>query len=328
MPEVSDEFLRDQLLSRRRMLESAARAPVANRSVIDLLSEVDAALARMDEGTYGLCEVCHDTVERDRLLADPLVRLCIDHLNSEQLRALEQDLELAARLQQSLLPETNMAFGGWTAAYRYRPLNLVSGDYCDLVTRENGAQHLLFSLGDVAGKGVAASMLMAQLRAILRTLSGSDLSVDNLMERAGRIFCETTMSTFFATLIFGRADSSGGIELCNAGHCPALVLRKGEVTRLGATGVPLGMFCEGRYSPQQVRLEPGDALVLYTDGISEARSPADEEYGEARLVNLLGGLHGLAPETLIGACLDDVTTFRSGHPLHDDLTIMALQRAL
>jgi len=326
MPEITESFLRDQLVARRRRLESAAKSVGLQGGVAELLKEVDAALARMETGTYGLCEACHETVEKDRLLADPLVRLCLDHLSADQRRALEQDLELASQLQRGLLPEANLRFGGWVVSYHYRPLGLVSGDYCDLVVRENGSSNLFFALGDVSGKGVAASMLMSQLHAIFRTLTATELTAQALVERASRIFCETTMSTFFATLICGHADSLGGIELCNAGHCPALVGQQGKVTRLEATGVPMGMFCDGRYSTQQVRLAPGETLFLYTDGVSEARSYADEEYGETRLVEFMAQQSQLPPEALIRACLDDLDAFRSGQPLLDDLTIMAIQR--
>ena len=327
MPDLTETFLRDQLLARRQKLVVAAHAPGLERGIAGLLSEVDAALARMDAGTYGLCDECHETIETDRLLADPLVRLCLDHLSENQRRALEQDLELAGQLQRGLLPEANLRFGGWTASYHYQPLGLVSGDYCDLVARANGSTDLFFALGDVSGKGVAASLLMSQLHAIFRTLTATGLSSQTLVERASHIFCETTMSTFFATIICGRADSSGEIELCNAGHCPALVTRRGNVTRLEATGVPIGMFCNGRYSTQKVRLAAGETLFLYTDGVSEARSYADEEFGESRLVEFVAKRSHLWPEALIRACLDDLSAFRSGRPLLDDLTIMAIQRA-
>jgi phosphoserine phosphatase RsbU/P len=326
MPDTTESFLRDQLVERRQRLESSARVVGLAGGIAELLSEVDAALARIETGTYGLCESCHDTIEKDRLLADPLVRLCLDHLTEGQRRALEQDLELAGQLQRGLLPQANLQFGGWAVSYHYRPLGLVSGDYCDLVARENGSTDLFFALGDVSGKGVAASMLMSQLHAIFRTLATTDLPAHALVERASHIFCETTMSTFFATLICGRADSSGGIELCNAGHCPALVGQRGKVMRLEATGVPIGMFCDGRYSTQQVRLAPGETLLLYTDGVSEARSYADEEFGEDRLVEFLSQQSQLPPEALIHACLDHLNAFCSGQPLLDDLTIMAIQR--
>lgn len=326
MPDTTDSYLRDQLVIRRQRLELAAKAGGVPAGIDDLLCEVDAALARMDGGTYGLCEVCHDAVEKDRLLADPLVRLCLDHLSADQRRRLEEDLELAGQLQRGLLPESHPQLRGWQVSYHYRPLGLVSGDYCDLVARQNGTTSLFFAVGDVSGKGVAASMLVSQLHAIIRTLTSGDISPQVVVERASHIFCGTTMSNFFATLICGRADQSGGIELCNAGHCPALVTHDGVIQRLVATGVPIGMFCDGRYSTQSVRLDPGDTLFVYSDGVSEARSDSDDEYGEARLIELLTQRSELTPEALIDACLEDLNAFRCGRPLLDDVTIMAIQR--
>jgi len=327
MPDVTESFLRDQLLVRRERLESSVRVVGPHRHIENLLNEVDAALARMDAGSYGTCETCHDPVEKDRLLADPLVRLCLDHLTAQQRQSLEQDLDLARQLQQGLLPAANLQSSGWSVSYHYQPLGIVSGDYCDLVVRENGSTNLFFALGDVSGKGVAAAILMSQLHAIFRTLAAANLPTQTLVERASRVFCETTMSTFFATLICGRADAAGGMELCNAGHCAALLSQQGKVTRLEATGVPMGMFCDGLYSTCQVRLAPGESLLLYTDGVSEARSPAGEEYGEERLETLLAQESQAPPPALIRACLDALNAFRSGQPLLDDLTIMAIQRA-
>jgi sigma-B regulation protein RsbU (phosphoserine phosphatase) len=169
-------------------------------------------------------------------------------------------------------------------------------------------------------------MLMAHLHAIFRALVATGLPTDELVERASRIFRESTVSPYFATLVCGRARTSGEVELCNAGHCPPLLIQAGEVTRLEATGLPLGLFSEGQYSVETVRLRPGDSLLLYTDGLTEARNVADEEYGEERLTNLAGKRKTPRPRPLVDACLDDLATFLSGVPLKDDLTLMAIGR--
>ncbi len=326
MAEVTETFLREQLLARRQKLESAMVAGRQTQSLQQLIHEVDSALQRMDAGTYGLCDACHEAIEKDRLIADPLICYCLDHLTADQRRALEQDLELAARVQRELLPRQHLTYGGWEACYQYEPLGLVSGDYCDVVVHEGASKSLFFALGDVSGKGVAASMLMAHLHAIFRTLIATGLPVDELVARASRIFSESTMSNLFATLVFGRANVSGEIEICNAGHCPALVIQAGQVTRVEATGVPLGMFGHGQYSTQKVLLGRGDTLFLYTDGVSEARSASGAEYGEGRLAQVVASRHTLPPPALISACLEDLRAFRSGAPLLDDLTVMALRR--
>jgi phosphoserine phosphatase RsbU/P len=326
--DTTSTFLREQLESRRRRLESALGVSKQEASLMRLLKEVDAALERMDGGTYGICEACHEAIEKDRLIADPLRRYCLDHLTSGQQRALEQDLEMAARIQRQLLPRQNLCHAGWETSYHYQPLGPVSGDYCDLVVHEDGAQGLFFALGDVSGKGVAASMLMAHLHAIFRTLLITGQPLTQLMERAGRIFCESKVSNLFATLVCGRAGANGEIELCNAGHCPALLARHGELSMLESTGVPLGLFCEGQYPAKKLQLSPGDTLFLYTDGVSEARSAGDEEYGEARLVGTLSRGQALPLATLIKSCIEDVAAFRAGTPLADDLTVLVIRRAV
>jgi sigma-B regulation protein RsbU (phosphoserine phosphatase) len=326
MAEVQEAFLRGQLLERRQKLETALASSQRNESLRQLLIEVDSALERMNAGTFGICEACHGTIEKDRLIADPLVPYCLDHLTASQRRALEEDLELASQLQRGLLPRQNLAFAGWEVCYHYQPLGLVSGDYCDVVTHENESEDVYFALGDVSGKGVAACMLMSQLHAIFRTLIASGLTVQALVERASRVFCQSTIPSLFATLVLVRAGQSGEIEVCNAGHCPALLRQGGAVIELGATGVPLGLFCEGVYPTQNAGMACGDTLLLYTDGVSEARSANEEEYGAERLKELAAPSSALSAQALVAACIDDLDAFRSGAPLLDDLTVMAIRR--
>ena len=326
MPQVTDTFLRDQLLTRREKLAAAINSARGGEGLVQLLGEVDSALERMEAGGYGLCEACHDTIEKERLLADPLVRYCLDHLTPDERRALEHDLELASEVQRKLLPRQDWSFDGWEACYHYQPKGMVSGDYCDIITREEGPRELLFLLGDVSGKGVAASILMAQLHAIFHTLVATSLPIPDMVARASRIFCESTVCPFFATLVCGRARPTGEIELANAGHCPVLLARDGNITRLEASSVPLGMFCTSAYPAQTIQLGAGDTLLLYTDGVSEARATSGEEFGEQRLVNSLAKHHATGPQALVKACLDDLQAFRSGAPLADDLTVMAIRR--
>ncbi|MGO9271321.1 MAG: SpoIIE family protein phosphatase [Terriglobia bacterium] len=328
MVDTTTTFLRDQLVNRRERLQSVIATTRAGDGLVELLSEVDSALERMENGTYGICEVCHDTVEPERLIADPLMRYCLDHLSREQQRALEQDLQLAAQMQRDLLPQQGLKHHGWEIAYHYQPLGPVSGDYCDVITRSTNGGGLFFVLGDASGKGVAASMLMAHLHAIFRTLVATGLPIQELVQQAGRVFCETTMSPYFATLVCGRATASGEVEICNAGHCAPLLVRGNEMTSLEATGLPLGMFCGGGYSARRLTLAPGDTLFLYTDGVSESRSSSHEEYGEERLASVVAERQGLPLEALVHATMKDLADFRAGAPALDDLTVMAVRRSV
>ncbi len=327
MAAIGEEFIRGQLEERRKRLEKAVARNPESTPLTQLLEEVDSALERVEEGSYGICETCHDSIEKERLIADPLVRFCLDHLTFEQQRALEADLQLASRIQRALLPKQNLQYAGWQVHYHYEPAGPVSGDYCDLIHMDNGAGEMFFLLGDVSGKGVAACMLMTQLHAMFRSLISAGLPLDQLVALANRVFCESTMAGQYATLVCGKANRSGEVELFSAGHLPCLVVRKGHVTAIEATGVPLGMFASGQYAAKTTVLDPGDTLFLYTDGLSEARDRAGDEYGVGRLARFVGERHTLSPDALTAACLNELRSFASGTPPTDDLTIMTIRRA-
>jgi sigma-B regulation protein RsbU (phosphoserine phosphatase) len=324
MATAQQGYLRTELERRFDRLEEALQSPSADPSLSKLLGEVDAALTRMDAGTYGLCETCHDTIEADRLLANPLEQFCLDHLTTEERRALESDLLLAARIQQTLLPARDFAPKGWHVGYHYAPARVVSGDYCDVFESKAG---LLFLLGDVSGKGIAASMLMSHLHATFRSLADAELPLDKMVGVANRIFAESTMAGQFATLVVGRAAHDGSVELVSAGHLPLLHLCAGETKSRSATGVPLGMFATTNFPVFSFSVQAGDSLLIYTDGLSEARNAAGEEYGLHRVRAIADGHRTKPPAELISNCLSDLHTFTAGMKPADDLTMLALQRA-
>ena len=321
---TSQMDLRTDLIDWRKRLETAIDESEESSHLASLLTEVDSALHRMQTGTAGICEECHETIEDDAT-KDPIARFCLDCLNAKQQRALQNDLDNVSLVQYSLLPTQDLSVDGWRAYYHYEAAGPVSGDYCDLVSNESG--DLFFLLGDVSGKGIAASMLMAHLHAIFRSLISLDLPVNQLVERANQVFADCTMPAYYATLVCGRARRSGSIELCNAGHCPPLLIRRDEVTSIDATGLPVGIFCREQYSAREFQLEPGDSLLLYTDGLTESLSPYDAEYGADRLSRVVSSKHSLAPQALTAACIGDARSFRGGQPKSDDLTVMVIQRA-
>jgi sigma-B regulation protein RsbU (phosphoserine phosphatase) len=319
-----EPLLREQLIDRRHKLEDAASAFHRPAELTRLLEEVDAALHRMDTGVYGLCEVCHEPVETERLLADPLTRFCVGDLTPSEQRALQEDLDLASQIQTGLLPPPTQQIDGWEVSYHYQPAGAVSGDYCDLIQGEDHSLH--FVLGDVSGKGVAASMLMAHLNAMFRTLISINLPLEQMVERASRVFCESTLPTQYATLVCGRANTNGEVELCNAGHLPPLLIQDGQVTSIAATGLPVGVFCSESFSVSRVQMSKGDSLFLYTDGLSESLDGAGNEYGVERLSRLLNDNHNLSPKAIITLCRQELHTFAEGRAPGDDLTFMAITR--
>lgn len=320
---VRAHTFRPQLLERRARLQAVSSA-VTPEYLQDLLAEIDAALERMDGGSYGICESCHDTIELDRLESNPLIRFCLDHLNRAEMDAHQQDLDLAAQIQFKLLPPKDIALEHWDTRYRYQPVGAVGGDYCELTVLGDG-RSLFFAVGDVAGKGVAASLLMTHLSAIFRSLLSLDLPLAELVSRANRLFCESTAPSHYATLVCGCA-TPGGVEICNAGHCPPLLLRPEGTERLDSTGLPLGLFCGGKYTTRQLSLNAGDILVLYSDGITEAEDETGEQYKEERLIRSLRNRFGQGMDAMANSVLPDVARFRQNRLPADDMTLLIVRR--
>ena len=318
--------IRNQLVDRKTRIEKAIQLSEQKTNLISLLQEVDFALERMNTGTYGICEVCHETIEEERLKIDPLTRFCLDHLTSEQQKILEQDLGLAYNIQKALLPKNNITTLGWEIDYRYEPAGLVSGDYCDIVEdKTNGSQNLFFIIGDVSGKGFASSMLMTHMHAMFHSLITFNLQVNELVERANRLFCESTTSSHYATLVCIKADKNGNVEICNAGHFHPLIIRKNHIEKIDSTGFPLGLFCNAQYSNYTTQLLPGDIIFLYTDGLIETRN-GEVEFGIERTINFVKTFSNQSGSALIDNLLDEVSKFNSGSRQADDLTLMVIKK--
>ncbi len=323
MATAEHSYFQTELELRRQHLLTATRSNSADNSLRQLLSSVDEALARLQHGVFGICETCNSAIEADRLLCNPLLRFCIDHLSQAEQRALEHDLTLAANIQRALLPRADWGVDGWQARYHYQPAGLVSGDYCDLIESDGG---FLFLLGDVSGKGVAASMLMSHLHATFRTLAGQNWPLQKLVEHANRLFCDSTLAGQYATLVVGRVMPDGKVDYVSAGHLPLLHISSSGVSSREATGVPLGMFCTSSFPVCSLEVNPGDSLFLYTDGLTEIFNAAGDEYGIGR-AELLAARHGTRElEEMLSACLGEIGNFSAGAKRTDDLTLLALRR--
>lgn len=322
MEQININKLKVQLANRRERLHQAASRQGSPVQYLTLLKEVDSALERIDNHTFGICDVCHDPIEEDRLITDPLICVCLDHLNEAQRRSLEDDLSLAHEIQKNMLPSKNLEIEGWDFYYHYEPAGAVSGDYCDIISDGTSTY---FLLGDVSGKGIAASMLMSHIHALFHSMIPLKFSVDRLVAQINRLMCESNPSTHYTTLLSIKAGDDGKIEICNAGHLPLMLSQKNNLIKFDSTGVPVGLFCSAEYTFSHSSLEKGDFFVLYSDGLTEAVSN-EEEYGIERLSKVISANGGSTSKELTEIILNDVNKFLAGKSKRDDLTIMVIKK--
>lgn len=318
------EAVRDELLDRRERLAHMA-VTVRETQLVELLQQVDGALERLDGGHWGQCAVCLGHVEESRLEADPLVTVCLECLTPTERKALERDLEAAARVQAALLPPRQLQYDGWEVSLLWEPLGPVSGDHYDLLRPRRDDEPLHLVVGDVAGKGVSASLLQSHLHALLRALAAPDISLAALLNRANRLLCEVTLPAAYATLLAARLYPDGRLELASAGHPRPLLADRRGVRPVEGAGLPLGLFCEAEYIARDIELAPGDTLLFYTDGWTEATTD-EEEYGIGRAAAILRRVKNRPLDELLAACRADMEEFLAGAPRVDDLTLLALRR--
>ncbi|MGB7068839.1 MAG: PP2C family protein-serine/threonine phosphatase [Pyrinomonadaceae bacterium] len=252
------------------------------------------------------------------------MRVCLGDLSEKQRQSLEDDLGLASMIQNALLPRTNFGAHFAEVDFVYQPASIVSGDYVDVI-RNDG--ELYFILGDVSGKGMAASLLMSNLHAMFHSLVPLGMPLRELMGRANRLFCESTLANQYATLILGKINNVGEVEICNAGHLPPIVVKKGENTSIDGSGLPLGLFCDTDFGASCVLLDKGDSLLLYSDGVTEAVDDDEREFGFDRLLGSVKDAFQHNTPRLVRNCLEAVDAFRGNALRNDDLTILALKFA-
>jgi phosphoserine phosphatase RsbU/P len=301
--------------------------PAGEQQVQDHLHVVDGLLERAADGVFGMCSVCGGWVDEELLDLDYTAQVCLDHFSRAEVRQLERELEMSSVVQRALLPQRAPEVPGLELAAFSRAAQIVSGDFFDFLQYGNGAHGLL--IGDVAGHGVSASLIMASIQTAIRTLAPAANSPAGVLRDLNRLFAHNIRLSTFVTLFLGAYDpATRTLTYCNSGHVAPLLVRRGDgragdIVPLSRTGAAIGLVENPRLRDETVHLFPGDLLLLYTDGVVEAFDPAGEEYGEERLLALLEGNPGLSAQELIQLLWRDVQAFAKGRPLADDVTIIA-----
>ena len=236
------------------------------------------------------------------------------------------ELRIASAIQMGMLPKTFPPYPDLDELAMFGtlvPAKEVGGDLYDFYVRD---QKLFFCLGDVSGKGVPASLVMAVTRSLFRTVSAHIEEPEKVMTQMNQAMSEMNENSMFVTLFIGILDlRTGALAYSNAGHCPPVVIHQGSVTPITMdANIPVGLMPDWQYTRQDTTLQPDSSLFLYTDGLTEAENAEHGQYGEERMFAALSQADGLAPRDLIAAITESVHAFVAGAEQSDDLTMLAI----
>ena len=259
-------------------------------------------------------------------------RLMLLHERAEVARAkLESELELAARIQADLFPASLPALPGFDLAAANRPARRCGGDYYDAlrVQTADGREHTLLCVADVSGKGVPASLLMSNMQATLRALHGRSATLTDLADEAGRLLYATTEASRYVTAaLLNLTRGSDTAVFVSAGHVDNFVLKAGgSIAGLTSTGMPLGLIDPALpYESSEVDIGAGDIVVLYSDGVPDAQNEREEEFGEARLQDVIRATASEPASVIVSRVFAAIDAFVGRAPQFDDITLMVLKR--
>jgi sigma-B regulation protein RsbU (phosphoserine phosphatase) len=321
------EWLHATPLGKKKVL----LGPSTEQLVRTRLDVIDDTISKADSNTLGKCEVCHGDVETERLEVDYTASVCIEHLSEQERRQLESELELAQEVQKMLLPQEVPNIPGLEIAAFSRPAQIVGGDYFDFIDFSNGFHGL--ATADVAGHGVSASLHMASIQALLRTLVPVNKSPAEVMRQVHKLFIHNIRFETFVTFFIGAFDpSTMRLAFCNAGHQPPLVLHKTmsdneSVEMLHPTGAAIGLVEDAEFAEKTIELQKEDLIVLYTDGVTETVNPQNHEFGRERLEKLIRQVARMPVKEVIRKIRLSLEEFSVGKPLVDDTTIVVFRIA-
>jgi len=243
-----------------------------------------------------------------------------------QQERLERELQLAMEIQQRFQPTAPPIVSGYEFQGISFPCYEIGGDYYDFIKRDDG--RLVIALGDVSGKGTAAALLMSSLHASIHAQTGSHDTLVQTISAVNRYLAENIPSNRFVTLFYAELDpDSGALSFLNAGHNPPLIVHAaGTVEQLASGGLPLGIKADADYREGRTTLQPGDVLVIYSDGVTEAASPNGEEFGPTRLYEVVSRNVEASAAGIRDRIESALTKFSQGTQAADDITLVIVKR--
>ncbi|HKV40135.1 MAG TPA: SpoIIE family protein phosphatase [Blastocatellia bacterium] len=262
-----------------------------------------------------IASVASIKIEHERLLEERLEK-----------RRMEEELKVASEIQLRLQPIAPPSLPGWDMTGVSFPCREIGGDYYDFIQSKDG--RFVIALGDVSGKGTGAALLMSSLHACVRAQSQTSATICEAMAELNRYLYENTPSNKFATLFYGKVDPDTGVlSYSNCGHNPPLLIRpRGGLIRLDIGGLPIGVMQGSGYREGQIEFEPGDVLCIYSDGITESIDEAGEEFGEARLIEVISKNLNRSAAGLRDRIDESLSRFVGTAPPIDDMTLMIVKR--
>ena len=301
--------------------------PAGEDAVREHIHVLDAALQKAGQGVLGICTICHEPVDEGLLEMDYTADVCLSHLTPEETRPLERELELSRMVQRALLPQEAPAIPGLELAAFLRPAQIVGGDFFDFPRFGDGRYGI--TIADVVGKGVSAGLIMASMQTALRALVPESDTPAGVLARLNALFSHNAFFTTMVTLFLGAYDpSTRRLVYSNAGHNPPLIYRPvkdgpDELFSLRPTAPAIGLLEDPPFREGTVELAPGNLLLFYTDGVTEAFNPQDEQYGIDRLEDFLHRNADTSPKSLIRGLQRELMEFAQGEQFADDITLIA-----
>jgi serine phosphatase RsbU (regulator of sigma subunit) len=237
---------------------------------------------------------------------------------------IQHELSLARNIQQGLLPSKLPQSGFFEVATMTMPSRTVGGDYYDVITLPG--DRFGITVADVSGKGLPAAMMAATMQGAFAAVAAGAPDLEELFRRINDFLCERTPSEMYATMFYGVLNRAGRFAFVSAGHPPSLLLRaSGTVEQLDSSNFPMGLFPNVTFGVENTRLETGDSLLVYSDGVTESQNALGELFGEERLVEQIKGKSNLRPQELSAGVMAAVNDFVGAAPQADDLTLIVVR---